>query len=107
MMMAEQRSIRLHGRSTTIRLETPFWQALEKIAQDQTIKISTLIIRIEQKCRTNDRQNNLASCLRVFCLKHYGGASIEGHVFKQVDGSLPEILNTLQGQHMGCAKPEG
>jgi len=78
MLMAEQRSIRLHSRSTTIRLELPFWQALEDIAKNQTIKMSALIMRVDHECRTTQQQN-LASCLRVFCLKHYGGAPIERH----------------------------
>lgn len=81
MLMAEQRSIRLHRRSTTIRLELPFWRALEDIAKNQMVKMSSLIMRIDHECRTTDQQN-LASCLRVFCLNHYGGASTERHVAK-------------------------
>lgn len=79
MLMAEQRSIRLHSRSTTIRLELPFWLALEDIAEKQTIKMSALIMQVEHECRTTEQQN-LASCLRVYCLNHYGGAPIKRYV---------------------------
>ncbi len=72
----ESRSIRLHGHSTTIRLERAFWEVLEKLAGEEGITIPELITRISQHC-LNSQQKNLASCLRVLCLvyisKSFGG----------------------------------
>ena len=70
MFKAEKRSIRLRNRSTTIRLELPFWHALEEIADSQKIRLSALVMSIEHDSQTLNQQN-LTSCLRVFCLKHF------------------------------------
>jgi len=64
----ERRSFRIHGHSTTIRLEQAFWQTLEAIAEQEGLTIALLINRIHDHCQiANER--NLASCLRVICLK--------------------------------------
>jgi len=73
MYMAEKRSIRILNRSTTIRLERPFWQVLERIAETQGIGVNELISKIDEDRRLsrpkeNPENRNLASCLRVFCL---------------------------------------
>jgi predicted DNA-binding ribbon-helix-helix protein len=65
----EKRSIRIHGHSTTIRLERAFWSTLELIAEEEGITVGALIARIHDHClMANDK--NLASCLRVVCLKY-------------------------------------
>ena len=67
-----KRSFRIHQRSTTIKLESPFWQALEDIAEAQMISLADLIAKIDDRCRAVTEgaadKPNLASCLRVFCL---------------------------------------
>ena len=65
----EKRSVRIHGHSTTIRLERAFWTVLDEMARDEGVAASALIARIHDHClNANDR--NLASCLRVVCLKY-------------------------------------
>ena len=65
----ERRSIRLHGHSTTLRLEKAFWAVLEELAAKQGTTLAQLITRIHDHCVGTD-QKNLASCLRVVCLKY-------------------------------------
>ena len=64
-----RRSIRLHGHSTTLRLERAFWAVLEELAAKQGSTLALLITQIHDHCVGTD-QKNLASCLRVVCLKY-------------------------------------
>ena len=64
-----KRSIRIHGHSTTIRLERAFWNVLDHIANVEDVSVGHLIGRVHDHCLVaNDK--NLASCLRVVCLKY-------------------------------------
>ncbi len=67
--MPVRRSIRLHGHSTTLRLEKAFWAVLEELAEGEGLTLAGLITRIHDHCLTTN-QKNLASCLRVVCLKY-------------------------------------
>ncbi len=77
MYLGQKRSFRIRRRSTTIKLESPFWQALEKIAKAQKVSLGVLITRIDEEYRNQDEpssgEKNLASCLRVFCLTSAAG----------------------------------
>jgi predicted DNA-binding ribbon-helix-helix protein len=65
----EKRSFRIHGHSTTLSIERAFWSVLEIIAKEETTTVAGLVKRIHDHCQVvNDR--NLASCLRVVCLKY-------------------------------------
>ncbi|KJS42961.1 MAG: hypothetical protein VR70_03315 [Rhodospirillaceae bacterium BRH_c57] len=65
----EKRALRIHGHSTTIRLERAFWSTLEGMARDMGLTVPALIERIHDQCLVaNDK--NLSSCLRVICLKY-------------------------------------
>jgi predicted DNA-binding ribbon-helix-helix protein len=65
----EKRGVRIHGHSTTIRLERAFWNVLDEMARNEGHNISELIEIIHDQCLiANDK--NLASCLRVICLKY-------------------------------------
>lgn len=64
----EKRGFRIHGHSTTIRLERAFWSVLEEMAHNRHTSLPELIEAIHDQCLVaNDK--NLASCLRVICLK--------------------------------------
>ena len=67
--MPVRRSIRLHGHSTTLRLEKAFWGVLEDLAEQEGTTLAGLITKIHDHC-LNTNQKNLASCLRVVCLKY-------------------------------------
>ena len=65
----EKRSLRIHGQSTTLRLERAFWNVLDDIAHDHEMSVNGVIQGISSQCLVaNDK--NLASCLRVICLKY-------------------------------------
>lgn len=65
----EKRGFRIHGHSTTLRLESAFWSVLEEMARDEKLTLAALITKIHDTCLVaNDK--NLASCLRVICLKY-------------------------------------
>ncbi len=64
-----RRSVRIHGHSTTIRLEHAFWTVLQELAEMEELTLAAMITVIQDHCLTTD-QHNLASCLRVVCLKY-------------------------------------
>jgi predicted DNA-binding ribbon-helix-helix protein len=64
----ERRSLRIHGHSTTIRLERAYWTVLEILAGEEDLTVAALVTRIHDHCQTAN-EKNLASCLRVVCLK--------------------------------------
>lgn len=64
-----RRSLRIHGHSTTVRLEKAFWTVLELLAEEEGMGVSEMVTRIHDHCMiANDK--NLSSCLRVVCLKY-------------------------------------
>lgn len=65
----EKRGFRIHGHSTTIRLERAFWSVLEMMAQEEGTSLPEVIQRIHDECIVAN-EKNLASCLRVICLKY-------------------------------------
>lgn len=66
--LPERRSLRIHGHSTTIRLERAFWNVLEDLAAQEDMTVAGLVTKIYDHCQFSN-QKNLASCLRVVCLK--------------------------------------
>ena len=65
----EKRGFRIHGHSTTIRLEAAYWSVIEEMAREESMTVSQLVEAIHDTCLVaNDK--NLASCLRVICLKY-------------------------------------
>jgi len=65
----EKRGFRIHGHSTTIRLEAAYWSVIEEMAREEKLTVSKLVETIHDTCLVaNDK--NLASCLRVICLKY-------------------------------------
>lgn len=67
--LPEKRGFRIHGHSTTIRLERVFWAVLEEMSDRMEISLPQLIVRIHDQCLiANDK--NISSCLRVICMKY-------------------------------------
>lgn len=58
-----KRSVSLAGHMTSVSLEEPFWEHLNRVADEEGIPLSKLILRIDEK-----RQTNLSSALRLFVL---------------------------------------
>ncbi len=71
---SDRRSIRIHGHSTTIRLENAFWKSLEKLASQEGMSVVELITAVHDHCPQMDIKN-LASCLRVVCLRAMGDSA--------------------------------
>jgi len=65
----EKRGFRIHGHSTTLRLERAFWSVLEEMAHQEGMSLSELVEQIHDTCLVAN-EKNLASCLRVICLKY-------------------------------------
>ena len=65
-----QRSVKLSGHKTSIKLEEPFWQAIGEIAQARGCTISALIRSVAAK-RVDGK---LSSTGRVFVLEHFRAA---------------------------------
>ncbi len=68
---AETRALRLHGYSTSIRLEAVFWSTLEEIAVKEQISLPRFVAILYDEIvgQIGDVQN-FTSFLRVTCL-HY------------------------------------
>lgn len=64
-----KRSVVVQGHATSVRLEPEFWEVLDEICKQQNISLTQLIISIEKQ---QQERKNLASQLRVFCLKSVG-----------------------------------
>jgi len=65
----EKRAFRIHGHSTSIRIERAFWNVLEAMTEEMKITMPELITRIHDQCMVaNDK--NMVSCLRVICIKY-------------------------------------
>ncbi|MGD1888094.1 MAG: ribbon-helix-helix domain-containing protein [Cohaesibacteraceae bacterium] len=63
--MLVKRSVTLSGHSTSIALERPFWDEVDRIAAERGQSRAGLIATID---RERDPENNLASALRLLVL---------------------------------------
>lgn len=67
--LPEKRGFRIHGHSTTLRLERAYWTVVEDMARSMGLTVPQFIERVHDQCLVaNDK--NMASCLRVICLKY-------------------------------------
>jgi predicted DNA-binding ribbon-helix-helix protein len=64
--MLIKKSITLKKHRTSLSLETEFWEALYKIAENEKSSIQSLISEIDIS-----RKSSLASSTRVFILQYY------------------------------------
>lgn len=64
--MLIKKSITLKKHRTSLSLETEFWEALNKIAENENGSIQSLISEIDI-----NRKSSLASSTRVFILQYY------------------------------------
>lgn len=64
--MLIKKSITLKKHRTSLSLETEFWEALNKIAENENCSIQSLISEIDI-----NRKSSLASSTRVFILQYY------------------------------------
>jgi predicted DNA-binding ribbon-helix-helix protein len=65
----QTRSIRIHGHSTSLRLEAAFWAMLEEMALTEGTDLTKLVTRLhDEVLELNGEIRNFASLLRCCCL---------------------------------------
>ena len=68
------RSFRLHGHSTSVRLEAKFWETVDEIAAAQGMTTSRFLARIHDEVEEmHGEVDNFASLLRCACLLYLQG----------------------------------
>jgi len=68
---ASTRKLRIHGHSTSVRLEKSFWEILERMAQAEGKSLGRLVTILHDEVRQSDADlPNFASCLRVIALQY-------------------------------------
>ncbi|MCI4679318.1 ribbon-helix-helix domain-containing protein [Rhodoblastus acidophilus] len=60
-------SLVIAGHSTSISLESAFWDALRELAQERGVSVAALVAEIDAE----RGEANLSSALRVRLLEHY------------------------------------
>lgn len=63
---AQQRILQVDGKRYSVRLEPDFWMALEASAERRRTRLNRLVAQLAQRL---DDDGNLASALRVHCLR--------------------------------------
>lgn len=63
-----KKSMRIAGHRTSIALEFEFWDALEKIASQQTLSLPRLVAQIDEARARDTPDASLASAVRVHVL---------------------------------------
>ena len=62
-----KRSVRVHGRKTTVSLENEFWDGLHEIARIEETPVPELLTQINKERDTA----NLSSAIRLFVYNHF------------------------------------
>jgi predicted DNA-binding ribbon-helix-helix protein len=68
---ASKRSITIAGHATSIRIESPFWDALVSAAAERRLPISALVAQIDAARLLVNDPPNLASAIRLWVLDLY------------------------------------
>ena len=72
---AIKRSITIAGHPTSIRIESPFWDALIRESDSRGLPISALVAEIDAARLTVDHPPNLASAIRLWLFAQRNGQS--------------------------------
>ena len=66
-----QRSIRIHGVCTCLRIEKIYWDILSSLARQQRMPLSTMLSEWDIHARTHhDEIKNFSAYVRVKCVAH-------------------------------------
>lgn len=69
--VAVTRRLRLNGHSTSIRLERPFWEMLDRIAMRRGLTTPAYLSRLQSELiESRGETGNFTSFLRCACLFH-------------------------------------
>lgn len=73
---ASTRRIRINGQSTSIRLESAFWDVIDQIAENDEMSTSVFISKLHSEVlELRGEPENFTSLLRCACLKFMEMAS--------------------------------
>lgn len=64
-MRSEKRSLTLNGHRTSVSLEAPFWEALQRLAAAEGVSVNALAAAIDAERTSSNPTVSLASALRV------------------------------------------
>jgi predicted DNA-binding ribbon-helix-helix protein len=79
------RSVRMHGFSTSVRLEKIYWMLLEEIARRDGLSVAEILARLyEELLGAHGTVENFASFLRVCCARY---------LMLQLAGDIPADLS--------------
>ena len=67
--MTVKRSITIAGHRTSVSLEAPFWDALQRIANQRQMSLAALVGQIDADRLNSPEPANLSSALRVYVLE--------------------------------------
>lgn len=92
-----QRSVRIHGVITSIRMEYLMWDVLAEIASDQKCTTNALIAKLHDELTAyRGEASNFTSFLRVTCVRHLrrlGAQDLdEGVAERRLPGNLDDAL---------------
>ncbi len=80
------RKLRIHGHSTSVRLEKGFWDILEHMAQGEGKSMGRLVTVLHDEIRQSEIElSNFASCLRVIALQY---SIVNGWPDRRFQGSV-------------------
>ncbi len=99
------RSMRLHGATTSIRLENLFWDALEQIAARDGYTVPQLCTTLyDELLRAGEAVHNFTSFLRVCCMR-YLALQLSGQIPQ--DTGIPIRSIHLENLEKNGASPYG
>ena len=67
--MTVKRSITIAGHRTSVSLEAPFWDELQRIANQRQMSLAALVGEIDAERLNAPEPANLSSALRVYVLE--------------------------------------
>ena len=67
--MTIKRSITIAGHRTSVSLEAPFWDELQRIANRRQVSLAALVAQIDAERLNSPDPANLSSALRVYVLE--------------------------------------
>ena len=70
---ARKRSLTIAGHSTSIRLESLFWDALVREAKVRGLPVNALVAQIDAERLATNPPPNLASAIRLWLFAHHTG----------------------------------
>ncbi|MGH1485374.1 MAG: ribbon-helix-helix domain-containing protein [Cellvibrionaceae bacterium] len=83
-----QKSLRIDGVVTSVRLENTFWEVLEEISQRDNLTVPALVTRLfYESVEVGHDMGNFTSFLRVCCARYFS-LQLSGHITRDKSISI-------------------